>query len=77
MFEERVYEGKGDLAVKGWMKIRQYLQAVARPSHENSMRRNDAPDSLAGGTTSSWKSRGWNPQHLIPSLGTIFHRRRT
>lgn len=73
MFEETMYEGKGDLAVKDWMKLRQYLQAVARPSHGNSMRRNDAPGSLAGRTTGSWKSRCWNPQHLIPSLGTTFH----
>ena len=52
MYEGRIYEGSGDLAVKERMKVRLYLRAVAKSSHENSMRRNDAPSSLASDTTS-------------------------
>lgn len=51
MFEGRIYEGSGDFAVKERMKMRLHLGAVAESSHENGMRRNDAPGSLASDAT--------------------------
>lgn len=51
MFEGRINEDSGDFAVKEKMKIRLHLWAVAESSHENSMRRNDAPSSLASDST--------------------------
>ena len=68
MFERRAYKGSRDVAVKERMKVRLYLRAVARSSHENSMRRNDAPSSLASDTSHGRAGAG---AHITryPALG--------
>ena len=70
MFERRVYKGSGDLAVKERMKVRLYLRAVAKSSHENSMRRNDAPSSLASDTSHGRAKAGAHVTRY-PALGAF------
>lgn len=69
MLEGRIYEGSVDVAVKERMKVRLYLRAVAKSSHENSVRRNDAPGSLASDATSHGRAGAGPHGTRYPALG--------